>query len=102
MRALARLGADPGPVLAGIGGAWTFLISLTPTLAWKELPGARLMRNGAVLELPLPRSQASGRDLHWIVRPGGTTDPNKLYKALATTRPVPPRRTASPGRKARR
>ncbi|MEH6373895.1 hypothetical protein V7793_06010 [Streptomyces sp. KLMMK] len=101
MRALDRIGPDPGPVLAGACGTWAFLIPLTPNPDWTQLRGVRLMRKGAVLELPLPSARGSDRDLHWIVRPGGTTNPKKLFAALATTRPAPTRRAASPGRRAK-
>ncbi|WP_367132790.1 MULTISPECIES: hypothetical protein [Streptomyces] len=92
-RVLDQLGTNIGPVLASVyNGSWTFLIGMRPVQTW-DLRGARLLRRGAVIELPLPGGLGGGRDVRWVVQPGrGETDPARLYQALSGTvpEPIPP------------
>ncbi|MEU2517108.1 hypothetical protein [Streptomyces syringium] len=94
-RALRQLGQDIGPLVASIyHGSWTFLIEKQPALGW-DLRGVRLLRRGTVVELPLPGARRGGRDVRWVVPPGGLTDPALLHQALSGDTPGPPTRSGS-------
>ncbi|MEU2511550.1 hypothetical protein [Streptomyces syringium] len=75
-------------------GSWTFLIEKQPALGW-NLHGVRLLRRGTVIELPLPGARRCGRDVRWVVPPGGLTDPDLPHQALSGDAPVPPTRSGS-------
>ncbi|GAA0480175.1 hypothetical protein ABZ951_22090 [Streptomyces sp. NPDC046215] len=82
-------------------GSWTFLIDMKPALAW-NLRGVRRLRRGTVIELPLPGARAGGRDVRWVVPPGGMTDPTLLHQALSGETSTPQAtggkaRTSAPG-----
>ncbi|MFI8943176.1 hypothetical protein [Streptomyces syringium] len=94
-RALHQLGQNVGPVVASIyHGSWTFLIDKQPALGW-NLHGVRLLRRGTVIELPLPGARRGGRDVRWVIPPGGLTDPALLHQALSSHTPGPPTRSGS-------
>lgn len=82
-RALRQLGPGVGPVVASVyHGSWTFLIDMKPVLDW-NLRGVRRLRRGTVIELPLPGDRVGGRDVRWVVPPGGLTDPALLHQVLS-------------------
>lgn len=89
-RALDRLGTGIGPVLASTyTGRWTFFIDTGSLEEW-TLRGARLLRKNTVVEVPLTREVDGGRDIRWVVAPGGTTDAARLFQALSGEAPSPP------------
>ncbi|MEV4436657.1 hypothetical protein [Streptomyces sp. NPDC049585] len=57
--------------------------------------GARLLRPGTVIELPLTTRRSSTRDVRWVVppRPDGWTDPDRLYQERGGSAPSPAART---------
>ncbi|MEW2581664.1 hypothetical protein AB0902_36585, partial [Streptomyces syringium] len=94
-RALHQLGRDVGPVVASIyHGSWTFITEKQPALGW-DLRGVRLLRRGTVIELPLPGARRCGRDVRWVIPPGGLTDPVLLHQVLSGDTPGPPTRPGS-------
>ncbi|MFD8993262.1 hypothetical protein [Streptomyces abikoensis] len=62
-RALARLGRDIGPALAGVcTGTWALLIGCGHTQYREKTRGVLVMRQNTVIELPLPDAPTGGRN----------------------------------------
>ncbi|MFJ7280481.1 hypothetical protein [Kitasatospora sp. NPDC098663] len=97
-----RLGRTCGPVIASPAANFYDFLLPRGTRVDSDIPKAWQLPTGTPIRVP-PLSAASGRFLHWVVPPGGTTTAESLYAAAVAAFGRPERPTwQEPVRRRRR